>query len=169
MLLRTVFLLLLIFTCACAVSAQTTRNQPNDPNDQESQLVEEMRVKWEIKYAEKERLENLDRAREAAQLGSELYKAYSSSNSFSSNEKKKLDRLEKVTRKIRNQAGGSDGDETDKQLPPQLEAAFKRLSEATDELRKGVEKTPRQVVSATVIERANEILDIIRFVRTSTH
>ena len=166
---RTVFLLLLIFTCACAARAQTTRNQPNDPTDQESQMVEEMRVKWEIKYAEKERLENLDRAREAAQLGSELYKSYSSNRSFSQTEKKKLDRLEKVTRKIRSQAGGSDGDETDDQMPTQLDSAFKRLSEATDEMRKGVEKTPRQVVSANVIERANEILDIIRFVRSATH
>lgn len=168
MLSRTVFLLLLISACACAVSAQTTRNQPNDPNDQESEMVEEMRAKWEVKYAEKERLENLDRAREAAQLGSELYKTFSSNKSFSQTEKKKLDRLEKVTRKIRSQAGGSDGDDEDEQMPTQIEPALKRLSEATDELRKAVEKTPRQVVSATVIERANEILDIIRFVRSST-
>jgi hypothetical protein len=49
-----------------------------------------------------------------------------------------------------------------------MDPALKRLSEASTELRKAVEKTPRQVVSATVIERANEILEIIRFIRNST-
>lgn len=131
-------------------------------------MVEEMRAKWEIKYAEKERLENLDRAREAAQLGAEIFNSYSSNQSLSAIEKKKLDRLEKVTRRIRSQAGGSDGDDSDDKMPNQLEPALKRLSEAATEMRKAVEKTPRQVVSATVIETANEILDIIRFVRSST-
>jgi mRNA-degrading endonuclease RelE of RelBE toxin-antitoxin system len=86
---------------------------------------------------------------------------------FSPTEKKKLERLEKVTRKIRSQAGGSDGDDEDEQPPAQMDAALKRLSEASTELRKAVEKTPRQVVSATVIERANEILEIVRFLRNS--
>jgi predicted Zn-dependent protease len=166
--LRILFLLLLLISCACVASAQTNRPPALDPNDQESTIVEEMRVKWEIKYAEKERLENLDRAREAAQLGSELYSTFSSNKSLSQTEKKKLDRLEKVTRKIRSNAGGSDGDESDDKVPTQIEPALKRLSEATTEMRKAVEKTPRQVVSATVIETANEILDIIRFVRTTT-
>ncbi|MBV9957729.1 MAG: hypothetical protein JO360_04875 [Acidobacteria bacterium] len=165
--LRFVLCFLFLVSCACAASAQT-RNQPNDPTDQESQLIEEMRAKWEIKYAEKERTENVDRAREAAQLGSELYHNYTNSQLFSQTEKKKLDRLEKVTRKIRSQAGGSDGDNEDEQVPTQMESAVKRLSEASSELRKAVENTPRQVVSATVIERANEILEIIRFIRNST-
>ena len=164
--LRILFLLVLLISCACAVSAQS--NRPGDLPEQDSAIVEEMRVKWEIKYAEKERLENLDRAREAAQLGAEIFKTYSSNKSLSATEKKKLDRLEKVTRKIRSQAGGSDGDDSDDKVPNQIESALKRLSEATTEMRKAVEKTPRQVVSATVIETANEILDIIRFVRVST-
>jgi hypothetical protein len=167
--LRILFLLLLLSACACVASAQSTRPQTIDPNDQESSIVEEMRVKWEIKYAEKERLENLDRAREAAQLGTELYNTYTSNKSLGQTEKKKLERLEKVTRKIRSNAGGSDGDESDDKVPAQVEPALKRLSEATTEMRKAVEKTPRQVVSATVIETANEILDIIRFVRATTH
>lgn len=164
--LRIILCFLFLISCAAAACAQA-RNQPNDPTDQESQLVEEMRAKWEIKYAEKERMENLDRAREAAQLGSELYNTYSNTKMFSQTEKKKLDRLEKVTRKIRSQAGGSDGDGEDEQPPNQMDAALKRLSEASTELRKAVEKTPRQVVSATVIERANEILEIVRFLRNS--
>ncbi len=164
---RIFFLLILFVSCTGAASAQINRNAP-DPSAEESKTLEEMRVRWEIKYAEKERLENLDRAREAAQLGSELYKTFSSSKTFSPIEKKKLDRMEKVTRKIRNQAGGSDGDVVIENMPNQTEPALKRLAEIADEMRKAVEKTPRQVVSASVIERANEVLEIIRYVRGFT-
>lgn len=162
--LRIIFLLLLFLLGAGAASAQGSLGRP-DHTDEEESMVNEMRARWEIKYAEKERLENLDRAREAAQLGSEMYHNYSSNQGYTALERKKLERLEKITRKIRNQAGGTDGDVTIENMPNQLEAAFKRLAELTADLKKAVEKTPRQVVSATVIERSNEVLEIIRFVR----
>jgi len=165
--LRILFLLLLSIFCAGAASAQLPRR--HDPMEEDTnQTIEEMRARWEIKYAEKERLENLDRAREAAQLGTELYTTFSNTKTFSPVEKKKLDRLEKVTRKIRNQAGGSDGEVLIENMPSQTEPALKRLSEMADSLRKAVEKTPRQVVSAAVIERANEVLEVIRYIRTFT-
>lgn len=162
-------LLLLLFSVLFTISAsaQTRPNFP-DPSEGENATLEEMRVRWEIKYAEKSRLENLDRAREVAQLGSELYNSYTSNKTFGSTEKKKLDRLEKVTRKIRSQAGGSDGEMKDEDRPTQLDSALKRLAEVSAALKKAVEKTPRQVVSATVIERSNEVLELIRFVRLHT-
>ena len=49
-----------------------------------------------------------------------------------------------------------------------MEPALSRLTEVTDKMRKVVEKTPRQVVSAAVIDRANELLEIIRYIRTFT-
>lgn len=164
---RLVLLPFVVFLFACSVHGQATRELGGKSDDGDS-AVEEMRVRWEIKYAEKERLENLDRAREAAQLGSELYSTYSRNNAFSSSEKKKLDRLEKVTRKIRSRAGGSDGDVTITDVPNQMEPILKRLAETANEMKKAVEKTPRQIVSATVIERSNEVLEIIRYVRNFT-
>jgi hypothetical protein len=165
MLVRILFLLIALTTTAVVAAAQRPMG---DPSKEENVMMEEMRARWEIKYAEKERLENLDRAREAAQLGSELYNSYSHNKAFSSTERKKLDRLEKVTKKIRNQAGGSDGDVVIEDMPNQAEPALKRLAEIANDLRKAVEKTPRQVVSASVIERANEVLEVIRYVRSFT-
>lgn len=164
---RLVMLPLVVLMFTCVVHGQASK-ELGGQSDEGNSAIEEMRVRWEIKYAEKERLENLDRAREAAQLGSELYNAYSRSNTFSSTEKKKLDRLEKVTRKIRSRAGGSDGDVTLTDVPNQMEPILKRLAETANEMKKAVEKTPRQIVSATVIERSNEVLEIIRFVRNFT-
>ena len=150
---------------SCSVNGQATRAL-SGPSDDATSAIEEMRARWDIKFAEKERHENLDRAREAAQLGSEIQITYTRNNSFSPTEKKKLDRLEKVTRKIRSRAGGSDGDVTLKDMSNQMATLLKRLSETAEELKTAVEKTPRQIVSATVIERSNELLEIIRYVRS---
>jgi hypothetical protein len=80
---------------------------------------------------------------------------------------KKLERLEKLARRIRSRAGGEDDDEPLNNVPTTLEPALTRLAETSEALSKGVEKTPRMVISTTVIERANELLEIIRFIRTN--
>jgi hypothetical protein len=126
----------------------------------------EMMARREIKVAEKERQENLDRAREAAQLGAEIREAFNKNQMLGSSEMKKLQRLEKLTRRIREEAGGSDAEVTIEYTPGQLESVIGKLAERSETMRKGVEKTPRQVISAYVIERTNEVLEIIRYVRS---
>lgn len=142
---------------------------PFDPPRRVSPMELEMRARRELKAAEKEHQENLDRAQEAAHLGTELRDAYTNNRSIGREELKKLERLEKLTRRIRSEAGGSDDkDSSVEKAPPQLETAVSRLAEISEEMRKRVEKTPRQVVSASVIERANELLDIITYIRNQT-
>jgi hypothetical protein len=163
-------LLFLILTASFAALARAQQD-PGDPfhKDRSSALEMEMLKRREIEVAEKEHRENLERAHEAAQLGSELRDAYAHNKSLDRAGLKKLDRLEKITRRIRSMAGGSDDkDSAVEKAPPQLEAAFSRLAEVSEEMRKGVEKTPRQVVSASVIEHANELLDIIAYIRNLT-
>ena len=53
-------------------------------------------------------------------------------------------------------------------MPYHLESALDRLAEISVELRKMVEKTPRQVISASLIERTNQLLEVVRYVRTFT-
>jgi membrane-associated HD superfamily phosphohydrolase len=157
---------MIVIMLAGVVCAQTNRDPTRAVEEAGPNLLDEMRVRWEIKYAEKERLENLDRAREASQLGSELYNSYTRNSAFTANEKKKLERLEKVTKKIRSRAGGSDGDVTISDVSNQMDSVLKRLAATTDEMKKEVEKTPRQIVSAAVIERSNEILELIRWIKS---
>ena len=152
------------------VSAPRTKtSDPPDTKTMTGTPEAEMLARREIKAAEKDYKENLERAREAAQLSTEIRDAFINTRDFSRTEQKKLERLEKITRKLRNEAGGSDAELTVDDPPSLLEAALGRLAELTDKLRKGVEKTPRQVISAAVIDRANEVLEIIRVVRTITH
>jgi hypothetical protein len=170
------FIVLTVGTCVTApVRAQGNANDPfsigkNDPQDVLLGSPEvEMRARLEIQRAEKMRRENLERAREVAQLGLELREVYTKNRSFDRPEIKKLERLEKLVRRIRSEAGGSDDDETLEDQPRELDGALTRIADHSVELRKGVEKTPRLVVSASVIERANQLLELINFVRTLTH
>ncbi len=165
MLYRTLLFLVLLASFACVARAQH-----HDPlADGLSPIEMEMRARREIRASEKERKDNLERARLAAQLGTELRDAYSQSKSLSRTDMKKLERLEKIARRIRSEAGGSDTDSTLENVPQQLDSALSRLAEVSEEMYKGVEKTPRQVVSASVIERANEVLDLIGYVRNMIH
>ena len=125
----------------------------------------EMRAKAELKAEKKQYDENLARARDAAQLASEIVNDYEAKKQFSSENGKKLERLEKLTKKIRNDAGGSETEPDVKDLPVAMEAAVKQVAEWADDLRKLVEKTPRHVISASVIDQANKLLGLIEHVR----
>jgi len=176
---KLLFIAFIVLTvCAGATHSVWAQGNSNDPfnagkNDPQDVLLgspeAEMRARLEIQRAEKMRRENLDRAREVAQLGIELREAYTKNKSLDRPEIKKLERLEKLVRRIRSEAGGSDDDETLEDQPRELDGALTRIADYSVELRKGVEKTPRLVVSASVIERANQLLELINFVRTLTH
>jgi hypothetical protein len=172
---------LIFLACSIAVVAQTSTSNPQRPNDPPGvdkpssssdsfgSMEEEMRKRREIKYAEKQYKENLDRAREAAEIGVQLRDAYERHKSLSPDETKKLERLEKLTKKIRSEAGGSDEDATLDDPPNGLQSALSRLAEVSQSLRKVVEKTPRQVVSAAVIEQSNAVLQLLKLARGFLH
>ncbi|HYY56023.1 MAG TPA: hypothetical protein VE842_01770 [Pyrinomonadaceae bacterium] len=159
---------LMVLASAATAQAQLRRNE----SDYEDRILgspeKEMRARLVIRQAEKERRENLERAREVAQLGTWLREAYTRHKTFDDMELKKLERLEKLTRKIRSEAGGSDDEEIQTDLPRDLDAALSRIAKLSEELSKGVEKTPRLVISAAVIDHANQLLDIINYVRNQT-
>jgi hypothetical protein len=126
-----------------------------------------MRARLALKAEKKQYDENVARAREAAQLATQLVETYEAKKVFSSADGKKLERLEKLTKRIRNEAGGSDTEPDVKDIPTVLQAAVKRVAELANDLRKLVEDTPRHVISASVIDQANKLLGLIQHVRDS--
>ena len=125
----------------------------------------EMKARRDLKAEKKEYDENVGRAREASQLATQLAEAYKAKQAFNSADGKKMERLEKLTKRIRNEAGGSETDADVKDIPTAMEAAVKRVAELADDLRKLVETTPRHVISASVIDEANKLLGLIQHVR----
>ena len=126
---------------------------------------EEMKAKREIKIAEKDHEENLSRAREIGEIGKQL-KEESKDNSTPDHDCfKKIERLEKLTKKVRSEAGGEDEEITLTPHPADLPSAIKQIAEASETLSKDVQNTPRRVVSTSVINNANVLLELIKLAR----
>jgi hypothetical protein len=140
----------------------TTREHPL------SEMEEEMKAKQAIKYAEKGHQDNLNRAKEIAEIGKELKAAARNTPLLSRESEKKIERLEKLTRKVRGESGGDDQEVEIPNRPADLPSAMTRIAEAAETLSKDVQNTPRQVVSASVIENANVLLELIKVVRSMT-
>lgn len=177
---------LLIYLCLVPVaSAQSTQSKPvvlpirttdmsaeKGSADEQGPLTtfeEEIRAKRLIKLAEKEHQENLNRARELSQLGQDLRVAFKTRTTLDREDTKRVDRLEKLTKKIRGEAGGEDDDVQIADAPSDISSAVAQIADNADLLSKEVEKTPRQVVSAAVIDRANVLLQLVKILRGFIH
>jgi hypothetical protein len=173
-----IFALLLVACGYClAVQGQTTQRFPdtirkdkpagNVSEDPDLELTQqEMLRAMAIRREESNYKEHVSRAKENAQLAVEIHKAFTTQKALQNSDLKKLSRMEKLSRQIRSNAGGEENKDELKEMPPQLEAALERLVDLSAELQKKVESTPRQVVSAAVIRRANEIVELVRHIRT---
>ena len=157
-------------TCAAQGSVGTiprVAGAVDDETSKQSPGREEMLKNLEVKRRELAYKENIDRAKESAALGAELRQAYERSKTLGSAEQKKLGRLEKLTRSIREDAGGDDDKEGLKEVPTDPASSFVQLQKLSEELQTKVEKTPRHVVSTSVISTANRLLGLIRHIRSS--
>jgi len=122
-------------------------------------------MKRAIKMAEKDHQENVDRAREIAQIAKELQEHVKDQANLDRNAVKKIERLEKLTKKIRGEAGGEDEDVEIPNRPTDVCSTVKQIADASESLSKDVQNTPRQVVSASVIGNANVLLELIKILR----
>jgi uncharacterized protein YajQ (UPF0234 family) len=141
----------------------TIKNQDDTPL---TTFEEEIRAKREIKMAEKDHQENLNRAREIEQIGKELKKSAKDKTALDRDCWKKIERLEKLTKKVRSEAGGEDEEVTIPNPPSDLSSAVTQIADASESLSKDVQNTPRRVVSASVINNANVLLELIKVARS---
>lgn len=179
---RSVFILIFVFLFGGSVAVAQVSSSPRPaptppprpidgtlkvPDDTRplTSFEEEMRAKRAIKLAEKEHDANLKRAREIADIGKELQGILKDKSVVDRDSLKKVERLEKLTKKIRSEAGGDDEDVTIENKPSDLCGTVTKIAEATESLSKNVQDTPRQVVSASVIGQANVLLELLKIVR----
>ena len=128
-------------------------------------MADEMRVKREIRYAEREYKQNLDRAQEASNLGKDLALSYKRKQTLDRDDLKKLERLEKLANKIREEAGGEDDEEPVEKRPGDLAEAIDCIAKVSASLNERVQQTPRRVISTVAINKANVLLELIRITR----
>jgi hypothetical protein len=148
-------------------SPPDTKPPSSDKDDLGSDIgshEREMRARLALRAEKKLYDENLARARETSEIASQLLDAYQARKSFNSEDRKKLERMEKLARRIRNEAGGTETD-IEIEVSPVMETAMRSVAEMAEDLRKEVEKTPRHVISTTVIDQANKLIGLIQHVR----
>jgi hypothetical protein len=165
----------LILGSSTAASAQGIRNHKpppllperggDDGEDKTPRLPEEMEAKRIIRAADKEYQDNLGRARDLSVLGAAIVASFKEKNQLDRVDIKKLEKVEKLAKGIREAAGGSDDDEQMERPPKDLPSAVAMLGDLSKSLKEKVEKTPKHVISAAVIDEANVLLQVVRFVR----
>ncbi len=142
------------------------RKNSDDDQTPLTTFEEEIRAKRMIKMAEKEHQENLARAKEIQQIGKELKESLQGKSALDRDSLKKIERLEKLTKKVRGEAGGESEELTLVNPPTDLPTAACQIGERTESLSKEVQSTPRQVISASVISSANLLLELIKLARS---
>jgi hypothetical protein len=138
--------------------------RPNDGIDFGNRETD-ARTRMILKKEKKDYEEHVERAKEARDLAAELQKTFEIAHSFNAADYKKLERLEKLTRRVRNEVGGSQTDADPKELPKTRDEAAPLLADMAKELCDEVEKTPRRVISASIINQANKLIALIQYLR----
>ncbi|HVQ37158.1 MAG TPA: hypothetical protein VMS31_06480 [Pyrinomonadaceae bacterium] len=140
------------------------RDKPT--GDSPAGIEEDMRARRAIKLAEKEHQQNLDRARDLSVIGEAMNAAFKQKSYLGRDDLKKLEKAEKLAKAIRGAAGGSEDDNHLEQPPKDLTGALCMFAEVAASLKVNVEKTPKHVISTTVIDGANVLLELSRIVRS---
>jgi hypothetical protein len=176
---RSIQVLAIVLTgmLGCAVvSAQSADNStPINPRNADKEdppaNVREMLVKLQIERDKKDHDEMLARGKQALELSNELEKAAAENKQLSDKDRAKLETLEKLAKKIRNELGGGDDDDpaTDEQSPigkpKSYLDGFKTLQSAAAKLVDELQKTTRFSISAAAIQTTNSFLRITRYLR----
>lgn len=170
MLLKSLRLFLIVFfisAAAGAVNAQLDSSNQNPAKQKEDMPkgIQESLAKQRIEREKKDFAELLERGEEALKISNELEESFvKNNNNFSSEDQKKLDRLEKVVKKIRNELGSDDNDEVEEK-PLSILNALKTLQNNTIKLVDELKKNTRYSISVIAVESSNALLKLVKFLR----
>ncbi len=160
----TVFLVLGAVLFVNAQGADASSRSGNAPKEELPKGIKESLAKQRIEREKKDFEEMLERGEEALKLTEQLENSFSKNNQFSVEDQKKLERLEKVVKKIRGELGGDDDDEIADQ-PSSVAVALASLKTGTAKLVEEIKKTSRYSVSVAAVESSNALLNVLRFLR----
>ena len=159
-------LFLLLILIAPAAVAQTAEPAPT-PAIEQNEAFRDTLVKMRIAREESEHKKLVEKANQLSDNVGELTKMAANGKLPRSSDRKLKD-IEKTARQIRSEAGG--GDDTtevkDEKPPTSLDEALSKLDGTSQELKEGMGETSRHVVSLKVIDNSNEIIRLVKALRT---
>lgn len=109
--------------------------------------------------------QHLQRTDETVSLAVELNRVYGQQRSFTAEQIKKLEHLEKLARRVRTYAGGSDDTNGEISMPVNVGESLDKISKLAQKLQQEVGNTSRRIVSAKIINTSNELIALTKQVR----
>lgn len=159
-------LLLFIFCLLLAASAvlgQTAGAGQIPPPDEQNETMLDTLRKMKIKREEEEHKKTLSKGFQIKR-DIEALESAAVNGRLQPTAEKQLKLIEKSARQIRTDFGGSKDEELE--TPPKtLDETLKRLNETTTQLNDRLAKTSRQVISISVVESANDIIQLVKTLR----
>ena len=174
-----------LLTCVVFLTVDILAQQPSttppksklsikeERDDDTPPSVSEMVEKQRILRQKKEYDEMLKRGEEALKLSEELEESFNDRETISNVDLQKLEALEKVVGKIRDELGGDDDDDgmlkdstaSENNARRDAVSAFKYLRDSTVKLVDELKKSSRFSISVAAIESSNAVIRIARFLR----
>ncbi|MCA1589689.1 MAG: hypothetical protein LC730_05585 [Acidobacteria bacterium] len=148
-------------------SASSGRD-PQRGRETEAKTLQDMLVKQKIARDKKDFEEMLKRGDQALRISEQLETAYAKTSTLSGAETAKLENLEKLVTKIRNELGGDEdlGAETEvKDAPSSISEAIGYLKKTSSRLVDELKKMSRFSISAAAIQTSNNLIRVVRFLR----
>ncbi len=139
--------------------------------DERPKNIKEKLIQMQIEKDKRDHDEMVARGEEAVKLSTELETSYVEKGALTDKDIAKLDRVEKLVKKIRDELGGDDDDEVVNSeiiqpgskgfIAEAIDSLKLRTSSLLDELK----KTTRFTISAAAITTSNSLLRITKFLR----
>jgi hypothetical protein len=129
-------------------------------------IKDELLLRQCFKRQQSEYDDLLENGDEAVKLSTELEKRVEKTQNLASDDQKKLERLEKLFKKIRSSLGGDDDDPSpDEDKPMSVKAAVSTLNEKAVALLSELKKTTRYSISVAAIHSSNAIIRLVKYIR----
>ena len=156
--------------CGAASSQSIEDSKVGLPkNDQEKESgpksIQETLEKMRIAKDKKDHDEMVDRGDETLRILNQLEKSFEHYGKLSSEDIGRLERVEKLAKKIRDELGGHDDEDDEGTGMPSLETAVKTLQTTAGTLYDELKKTTRFTISAAAIQSSNAVLRLARFLK----
>jgi hypothetical protein len=169
---RFIFVVFLFSASIACVNAQSNTGE----KEELPKGIKETLAKNRIDREKKDYEELLQRGEETVKLSEELDKSFVQNKKLTGEDQRKLERLEKLSKKIREELGGNDSNPTseNENSSKSDDVKLSSVSDAVDKLKNisrklsdELKKTTRYTISTVAVQSSNTLFKVVRFIRLS--
>lgn len=166
----------LLFFCVASIcfcvnihaqaDASTSNGRARPPEPLPKNVLENLK-KMEAEQAKKDYTDMLKNGEEAVKLSEEVELSFEKNSKFSNEDFTKLERIEKLLKKIRGEMGGDGdgGEKKDGEENLSVKNAVSSLKSSVVSLYDELKKTSRFSISVIAVQSSNSLIGIVRFLR----